>query len=353
MKMRKRLSIILALTLAFVMIVSLAGCGDSGSTQAPDTESDGAAQSTEPEFVLKIGHDMPETHPYHNFCLAFKEEVEKNSNGRIQIDIFSNAVLGSEVEMTEGLRLGTLDFLVSTTANSSSLIPKLGVLGMPFLYQSVDHAVAVTHDPDILVYWQDVVKDADVGITLLNIAASGWRNIYSTFPVTKLEDLKGVNLRCQAAEIEAKIWTALGCNTVTMPISEVYTSFQTGLIDAAENCATSYVTNAHNEVAPYFSQTEHTLMIHPILASNQALEKLDGDLQKVVYDAAATASDALFDAQQKLDAENLQKAIDGGVTYTENVDMSAAYQTAAEYHKQFAADLGASDGLDAIMAKVD
>lgn len=252
--------------------------------------------------------------------------------------------------MTQSLQLGTLDFLVSTTANSSVIIPELGVLGMPFLYQSTEHGRAVCTDPDILSYWQNIVDNSGTGIVLLKIACSGWRNLYATYPINTLDDIVGKNVRTQSSEIETKMWKQLGANPVNMSFGEIYTSFETNLIVAAENCPTSYYTNAHNEVAPYYINSKHTLMIHPIMASKMTMDKLDDDLKAVIYDAASVASDALFEAQMSADDMYLQKAIEDGVTYIEDFDMSPAYAACAPLHKEFADSLGQGAALDAILA---
>lgn len=339
--MKKLLSLIVSLSL----LMTLTACGGTASGQTGSEGGDG------PEFVLKIGHDQSEAHPYENFAQAFKSYVEENSDGRIQVDIYNSAVLGSETEMTEGLRLGTLDFLISTTSNSSSLIPEIGILGMPFLYRSDEHALAVCNDPDILTYWQDVVENSGTNITLLNIAVSGWRNLYSSVPLHSLDDLQGLKLRCQPAEIETNMWKTLGANPINMSFGEIYTSFETNLISAAENCATSYYTNAHYEVAPYYVKTQHTIMIHPILASSQTMAKLDDDLKQVVYDAAKVAAEALYTAQTEKDNDYLQQAIkEQGVTYIEDFDMGPAYETCSPLHDQYAEQFGQTEALEAIRA---
>lgn len=341
---------ILAIILALAMIFALCACGSTtASAPAPAAAPTGDAAAS-PEFVFKIGHDQGEAHPYQNFTVAFKEYVEEHSNGRIQVDIYNSGVLGTETEMTQSLQLGTLDFLVSTTANSSVIIPELGVLGMPFLYQSTEHGKAVCHDDDILAYWQNIVDNSGTGIDLLKVACSGWRNLYANYPILTLDDIVGKNVRTQASEIETKMWKQLGANPVTMSFGEIYTSFETNLIVAAENCATSYYTNAHYEVAPYFIKSEHTLMIHPILASEMTMNKLDDELKAVVYDAAEYAADVLFEAQMSADEANLQKAIEAGTTYIEDFDMTPAYETCAPLHKEFAASLGQEAALDAILA---
>ena len=349
----------LAIILALAMVFCLCACGAAEkpasapaaapAEKAPAQEAAPAAPAG-PEFVFKIGHDQGEAHPYQNFCVAFKDYVEKESGGRVQVDIYNSGVLGTETEMTQSLQLGTLDFLVSTTANSSVIIPELGVLGMPFLYQSTDHGRAVCTDDAILEYWQNIVDNSGSGIILLKIACSGWRNLYANYAINTLDDIVGKNIRTQSSEIETKMWKQLGANPVNMSFGEIYTSFETNLIVGAENCPTSYYTNAHNEVAPYYINSQHTLMIHPIMASEMTMNKLDDELTAIVYEAGAVAADALFDAQMSADDAYLQKAIEDGVTYIEDFDMGPAYEACAPLHEEFAASLNQVDALKAILA---
>ena len=346
---------VFAMLLVLAMVFSLCACGGSEETAAPaapaaPAEDAAAPAATGPEFVLKIGHDQGEAHPYQNCAVAFKEYVEEASGGRIEVEIYGGGVLGTETEMTQSLQLGTLDFVISTTANSSVIIPELGVLGMPFLYQSTDHGRAVCTDDDILAYWQNIVDESNTGIVLLSIAASGWRNLYANYPINTLDDIVGKNIRTQSSEIETKMWKQLKANPVNMSFGEIYTSFETNLIVGAENCSTSYYTNAHHEVAPYYINSQHTLMIHPIMASEMTMNKLDDELKAIVYEAGKVCSDAIFEAQMEADDKYLQEAIADGVTYIEEFDMGPAYEACAPLHQEFAASLGQTDALNAILA---
>src|SRR5207302_6450908 len=70
-------------------------------------------------------------------------------------------------------------------------------------------------------------------------------------------DMKGLKIRVQATATEDAIFPAYGAQTVHMPFGSVYTSLQTGVMDAAENGVNVYLVNKHYEVAPVLSITEH------------------------------------------------------------------------------------------------
>jgi tripartite ATP-independent transporter DctP family solute receptor len=337
MMLHKRKFLAVVLAVASTLVVS---------AQAPAQ----TASAAKPKFVFKIGHDQPESHPYHTYATVFAKLVNDKTNGEVKIDVYPGAQLGSEPSMTDSLRIGTLDFQITTTGNSSALLPRIGIVGMPFIYQSQDHVLKVVNDPKILAYYQDIVKKTDVGIELLTFAASGPRHIYSTQPVKSLADLKGLKIRTQPSPIEVKVFTALGAVPTTMPFSEIYTALQTKLITAAENCPTSYVLSKHNESAGYYARTEHTWMVHPILASSKTLAKLDEKSIQAIRAAAKEAAQPFFDKQLVSDTQYLQDAIKRGVVYTDKVDRKPFIDIVKPIQDQVAKDLNTVEGLAMIRA---
>jgi tripartite ATP-independent transporter DctP family solute receptor len=313
-----------------------------------DVVAEGATEN--PEFIFKFGHDQPENYPYHAYALAFAKEVDERTNGRVKIDIFPGAQLGSEATMTDSLRMGTLDFQISTSGNSSALLPRLGLVGMPFMYQGGEHISRVANDNDILEYYQEIVKNADVGVELLCFAASGPRNVFSTKPVNSIDDLKGLKIRCQSSPIEVEVWTAIGAIPTSMPYSEIYTALQTNLISSAESNPTAYVINKHNEVAKYYANTEHTWMCHPILASSKTLEKVDEKTRASFYEAARAARQVIFEEQAKSDASYLQEAIASGTTYNDNFDRQPLIEIVIPIQERIAEELDTVKALEMIRA---
>ena len=311
-----------------------------------------SAMAAAPQVTFKIGHDMPENHPYHNFALTFADEVLKNTDGRIKVDVFPGAVLGSEMAMTDSLRMGTLDFLISTTGNSSSLLPRMGLMGMPFLYENVGHVLAVGADQELLRYFQKIVADADVDVELLAFCGSAPRHIYSTVSIKSLADIKGLKMRTQTSPIEVEVWKALGAIPTSMPISEVYTALETNLVRAAENNPTSYVVNKHNEVAPYYVRTEHTWMMHPILAAQATMAKLDAADRQAIVDAVNAAGKAMYEAHLVMDKKNLEDGIAHGVIYTDTIDREPFKKIVIPIQDRVARDLDTQYALDRIRSLV-
>ncbi|MBI4571940.1 MAG: TRAP transporter substrate-binding protein DctP, partial [candidate division NC10 bacterium] len=92
--------------------------------------------------VLKYAHFQPARpdQPKHAAALAFKAHVEAGSAGTLQVQIFPAGQFGNDAVTMEGLRLGTLEMAVAHDGAIAVVYKPIGVLGIPFLYDSHEHA---------------------------------------------------------------------------------------------------------------------------------------------------------------------------------------------------------------------
>ena len=104
---------IISVSLAAAMLMALTACGggndSSGGTTAGSNSSGGSSDAT---YTLSIGHTTApsEYDPYYITCIEFEKLVEEQSDGRIQVEVYSGGQLGSETEMFEGMQMGTLGY---------------------------------------------------------------------------------------------------------------------------------------------------------------------------------------------------------------------------------------------------
>jgi TRAP-type C4-dicarboxylate transport system substrate-binding protein len=129
--------------------------------------------------------------------------------------------------------------------------------------------------------FREMIKDSVQGAQVLGLLTMGFRNIYSKKDITKLDDIKGMKVRVQATKTEDTHFPAYGTQTVHMPFGEVYTSLQTGVVNAAENGINVYLANKHYEVAPILSITEHEANNNCIWVSDKTWNSLS-DQEKAV-----------------------------------------------------------------------
>ncbi len=259
------------------------------------------------EIKLRAGHDQPVGSMYDEGHKMFKRLVEERSKGRIKVDIFPAAQLGSEVAMMEGLRLGSIDVICANAPNAATVLPELGLFSVAYLFRDIPHFERVVNDAAFTKRVDEIVASKGVGIKVLGYYAAGVRNIYSRkASVNSPDDLKGLKIRVQNNPVEVKVWKTLGAIPTPMNFGEVYQALQSGVIDAAENGLAVIESNKHYEAAKYVSQTEHQRNLSTLYINEKKLASLPPDLQKIVVEAGKEAAVH----ERKKDAEFVAAAVD-------------------------------------------
>ena len=115
----------------------------------------------------------------------------------------------------------------------------------------------------------------------------------------------------------------LGAAFTPVSFGELYTSLQTGVVDAAEQPITNYLSNSFQEVAPYMIKDGHTLGTIELIATDAALDKLTDEQKAMVQEAADYAMQVCKESVTAKQEEAQQKLIDMGCTVTEVEDKSA------------------------------
>ena len=242
------------------------------------------------EIRLRMGHDQPLGSMYDEGHQMFKKLVEERSQGKIRVDVFPAAQLGSEVAMVEGVRLGSIDIICANAANAATVIPELGLFSVAYLFRDLPHFERVVNDPKFVKRMEDLVASKNLGFKLIGFYSAGVRNIYSRKgSVASPDDLKGVKIRVQNNPVEVKVWRTFGAIPTPMNFGEVYQALQSGVLDAAENGLAVVESNKHYEAAKFISQTEHQRSLSALYINEKKLASLPPDLQKIVLTAAAEA----------------------------------------------------------------
>jgi tripartite ATP-independent transporter DctP family solute receptor len=246
------------------------------------------AQSPSP-FVIKLGWTTSDgaQDPYAVGARAFKSAVERDSGGRIEVQLFPNRALGDERQMLEGMRFGTVDAGIITNAVIAQLEPAFQVNDLPFLYATEAQA----HKALDGAIGQDLgAKLAAKGIVLLGFMEGGFRNmINNKRPVSSPADVQGVKYRVMQNPVFIEMFTSLGGAAVPMAWGETFTAVQQGTIDGLEIPLAVIEANKYYEVTKYLSLTNHTYSAIGLVMSKRTFDKLPPDLRKIVQEAATSA----------------------------------------------------------------
>lgn len=336
---------VLTFVLACCMVLSLASCGSntpSSSSGSSSAGSSAASSDTGKAITIKVGHSLSEESAFQKACLEFKNEVEKETNGRITIEVYANAALGSESEMAEGLSMGTIDAALIGPSSVSKLYSKFEVFNLPYLFENTDHADAVLLG-DIGKQFADEIYSTS-GVKVLSFWESGFRYYTNNKKeVVNPEDMAGLLIRIPSSEVQAATLEALGASSTNMAIGEVYMACSNGTIDGEESPVDTIVSNNFNEVQKYMVLDGHVYGSMGFMMNGALFNSLSADDQKTLMDCAYNAG--MFERQTRRDAEQdqIQSLIDSGMTVTTDVD-KAAWRKAVQsvydkYYDVFGKDL--------------
>ena len=321
------------MTLAFSRRMALTACAASTALLI-------AGQASAQNRQFSFAYDQPNTTAYGIAGNIFDAKLKELSGGKFSINQFPGAQLGQEPQMLQKMRAGDIDFVITSTANASTLAPQAGVFSLHFIFRDQGHLTRTLADPAVSTAFKAMVKESVQGGQVLGLMTMGMRNMYSKKEVKSVDDVKGQKVRVQATKTEDTHFPAYGAQTVHMPFGEVYTSLQTGVVNIAENGVNVYLANKHYEVAPILSITEHEANNNCIWFSDKTWNSLTDEQKKWVQAAADEVSKVEPAKALQLEKDSAERLKKIGVKVVENVDKTGFAKAAKPVQDDLAKELG-------------
>lgn len=179
-------------------------------------------------MTLKIATVTPEGSQWMKDMRASAREIKERTEGRVEIKYYGGGIKGDDKKVLGQIRIRQLHGGAFTPSALSSQYADLNLYGMPLVFDSEEEAAYVRSRLDERL--QKGLEDA--GFVNFGFATSGFANILSNTPVTSHEDLKGKRVWVPEGDsISYASMEALSLSPVTLPLTDVLTGLQTGLID--------------------------------------------------------------------------------------------------------------------------
>ncbi|RBO52755.1 C4-dicarboxylate ABC transporter [Rhodovulum sp. BSW8] len=245
-----------------------------------------AAPAMAQEITLKLGHLANEDNPWHKASLKFGEELSALTDGRIAVEVYPNESLGKEIDLINGMQLGTVDMTI-TGESLQNWAPMAALLALPYAYSSIEHMDEVASGEIGQKIEAQIVERAQ--IRPITYFARGARELTSNRPVESPDDLKGLKMRVPNVPLFVDVWKSLGAQPTPMAFSEVFTSLQNGTIDGQENPLALIRSANFNEVQKYVNLTDHVRSWIYLTISELTWAKLSAGDQAAVLEAAKRA----------------------------------------------------------------
>jgi tripartite ATP-independent transporter DctP family solute receptor len=263
--------------------------------------------------LVKVGV----THgPSHSFTLAlerFGDDLERRTDGRYRVRVYSSGQIGDEKSMQEMLTIGTLEMTVTGLLNTYE--PLFALFELPYLYRDREHAFRVGNSQVM----QDVAESIrPQGLRLVGLYENGFRHITnSKRPIRVPTDLAGLLIRTPENPAQIETFRALGAIPTPLSFSEVYTSLLQGVVDGQENPLQQIYLSRLYEAQPHCALTGHIYNSAYVLMSERFFRSLDDADRTVFRDCIRDSARWQLDYMASLDADLEQKLRDEGMEFTE------------------------------------
>ena len=306
----------------------------------------------EKEVKLKAGIGSSLTGSSHGLGIAkFKELIEKETNGRIKMQLFPDGQMGNDQSMMDSLKMGTLDMMVTSSAPIANTTKTFLVFDLPFLFTSEKIADTVLDGPA----GQEILGTLKgTGLIGLVFWENGFRNITNSKRVINTpEDLKGLKIRTMQNPIHLESFKAWGANPVPMPFNEVFTALEQKVIDGQENPNTLIYDAGFYEAQKYLTITKHFYTPFVLMIGQKSFDKLSPADQQLIQKIALETRDY----ERKVNRENNAKYLDlmkkKGIAINEvsPQDLEKFKASAKDIYAKFANDIG-KERLDKVLAEV-
>ncbi len=273
---------------------------------------------------------------------VFADEVEKLTKGQVKVQVFHSGSLSSnEAELFQMAQSGAVDLAIGATTYILGWTPRAKVFDLPYLFEGAPHFKKVVQGKVGEVIAKEVEDD---GVYLITYILPGVRSIFSTKrSIEKIEDAKGMKIRSMQSPVYIDMFKNMGMLPTALPASELYTSLQTGVVDAGENDAASVVSWGWVDVIKFYSLNEHSISCNVMIVNKKKMDSLPADVQKAIREAGKKAENYQLDYIQKALAENLEKIKAKGVKVNVITDrkpfQDAVKDIIAKYEPEIGKDL--------------
>lgn len=251
----------------------LAGCGSS--------------EDEVQRYAWPLATASPEDTVTQLFAEKFADEVNRLSDGRMQIQVYANSTLGGDRDLLETCADGDIPFVVQNTAPQVTFMPDLAVFDLPCVFDSLDDCRDKLDDPEFYNLVSDVYTDG--GYHLLAIADQGFRVMSTNKKVSSFTDFKGQKIRTMENPYHLAFWKSIGASPTPMSFSEVYIGLQQHTIDAQENPYEVIVSNNLYEQQDYVIETNHLPHLITLIVNDEFFQDLSEEEQEIMTEAANTA----------------------------------------------------------------
>jgi tripartite ATP-independent transporter DctP family solute receptor len=298
----------------------------------------GVALQAHAATEVNLGHTLSSSSHYSVGADAFKETLEELSDGAYTVNEHPSGSLGGEREMIEGLQIGTVDFVITSTGPLGNFVPETYVLDLPFLFEDYEEARCVL-DSDLGD--ELLAKMGDHDLVGLAWSENGFRHMTnSQREIATPEDAEGLRVRTMENSVHQEAFRQMGARPTPMAFPELFTALQQGTVDGQENPITVIVATNFWEVQDYLSLTGHVYSPAVVLGSPIFMDGLSEEERGWFEQAAQASAEATREEVSRLEREGVELLEEKGMTVKTDIDVAPFQEAVKPAYEIFTSEYG-------------
>lgn len=257
----------------------------------------GLAAATVDAATIKIATVAPDGTAWMREMRAAGAAIKTKTDGRVEIKFYPGGVMGDNATVLRKIKIGQLQGGAFTGSEASIVTPSAQIYSLPFLFRSADEIDKVRAKLDPMLKR----AFATSGFELAGISGGGFSYLMSTRDIKTRDDLKAAKVWVPQSDTIAEMaFKAAGVAPIPLPLADVYTSLQTGLIDTAANTPSGAIAFQWHTKLKYMIDLPLTYVVGELLIDKKAFDALSAE-DRAAVDAQFGASFARLDALTRSD----------------------------------------------------
>lgn len=258
--------------LVVVLVAAVALTVPAGGQAEP------ASEASQQVYVFKYSNSQSPTHPRSVSMTRFEERLEEESGGRIDVELYFSGVLGTEAEVLDQVKLGTIQGARGGLFERAN--PMFLIYTLPFMFENADQVTALMRS-DFGRAINEGALDNGFYIPATGVAG-GMRNVTNSVrPINTVDDIQGLKMRTPPIDATIRTFQALGANPQQVAYTETYMALRQGVVDGQENPFSNIVDMKFYEAQEYLSLLNWQVHPDPFYVNPDWYNSLPADLQEV------------------------------------------------------------------------
>ena len=225
----------------------------------------GVSLAAKPAVLLRFSHVVAPDTPKGQMALRFQTLVHERSGGRIRVEVFPDSQLWGDDDEMEALRLGAVEMLAPSLSKFGNAgVPEFEVFDLPYLFADLAQVRRVTQGAVGRGLLQRLGRQQMLGLGFLD---NGFKQMSATRPLRTPADFRGLRVRVQASRVLAVQMRALGARPVVLPFGETQRALASGVVDAAENPLSNFLTQGLAPWQPHVTLTQHGYLGYAVVSN--------------------------------------------------------------------------------------